>query len=202
MIHGVRRSIRVRIIGVFSVSTTIDRKDQKILLTSPCMVLLWHLLLIVTVVLRLLIGLLCHALYRRQELVCSLRRSKALRRSQREAITSNGHVCVGFFRRIHLSSTYILGCDDSRLILEGNLVLSTLGNQIRVPLAGGVKEIELLAPVALTLRFCAVVAARLGLVAFQMPLSACPAARTRSLRFSFRSGVALPLFGRLVARRV
>lgn len=166
------------------------------------MVLLWYLLLIVPVMLRLLIGLLCHALYRRQELVCIWRRYKALRRSQRKAITSDGHVCVGFFRRIHFSSTYILGCDDSRLILEGNLILSALGNQIRVPLAGGIKEIEFLAPIALSLRFCTVVAARLVLVAFQVPLSACQAARTRSLRLPFRSGVALPLFGRLVARRV
>jgi hypothetical protein len=84
------------------------------------------------------------------------------------------------------------------------LVVDTLGNQVRVPLAGSVEEVELLAPIALALRLEAVAAGRLGLVALEMALPTCQAAGTCSLGFVVWCRIAgsLPRGQWLARRRV
>jgi hypothetical protein len=173
-------------------------------LTSSSMVRLWDLLVIVVVMLRLLIRLLSHALNGRQELVCSWRRYKTSRRPHGEAVASHRQVRLGLglFHRIHLAPAHIFGRNDPRLVLESDLVLGALGDQVSVLLACCVQEIELLAPVAVSLRLCAVVAAWLVLVTFQVPFPACQAPRARPLRLALGCGIAFPFLGWLVARRV
>lgn len=164
--------------------------------------LLGDMLMIVVVVLRLLVRLLSHALYGWKQLVCSWRGSETSRRPRCKAIGGHWYVCVGLLRRIHLSPTYVFGRDYPRLILECDLIFGAFGNQIGVLLAGCVKEVELLAPITVALRLCAVVATRLVLVALQMPFPARQASCARPLRLAFWGSVALPLLRRLVAWRV
>lgn len=121
-----------------------------------------------------------------------------------KGIVGHGHVRLHFLNRIHFSATDIFGGDCARLIHEGDLVVDALGDQICVSLAGGVEEVELLAPIAFSLGFEAVVASGLGLVAFEMALSACQAAGARALWFVIYGGVARSFPGgqRLICGRV
>lgn len=164
--------------------------------------LLWYLLVIVAVVLCLLVRFLSHALDRRKELVHRWPRGKTFRRTHSEAIRRNRHIRFCFFCRIHLSSTNVLRRDDSGLVLESDLVLSTLGDQVGILLAGSVEEIEFLAPIAVALRFCTIVAAWLILIALEVPFSARQTPCARSFGFAFRRGIAFPFFRRLVAGRI
>lgn len=107
--------------------------------------------------------------------------AQATWRTHVEAITAYWQVCILLLDGVHFSSTYIFGSNDARLILKGNAVVCSLGDQVCILFASSVEEVELLAPAAVALGLCAVVAGWLVLVALEMPLSTCQATCARSL---------------------
>lgn len=125
-----------------------------------------------------------------------------------------GHVVVGIAQAlvvlvvvvivhgigIHVAAANILGGNGARLVLEGDAVVIALGNEVGGALAGRVEEVELLAPAALALRFGAVVARRLALVALEMALSARQAAGARALGLGLGGAVVVSLARRGGAR--
>lgn len=121
-----------------------------------------------------------------------------------KGIVGHGHVRLHFLNGIHFSAADVFGGDCARLVHEGDLVVDALGDQICISLAGGVEEVELLAPIAFSLGFEAVVAGGLGLVALEMALSARQAAGARALWPVVDSRVARSFPGgqRLVGGRV
>jgi hypothetical protein len=113
-----------------------------------------------------------------------------------EGIAHEGHmvhVSVFPLDGVHLAAAHILGGNDARLVLEGDAVVGALGDEVGLLLARRVEEVELLAPVALALRLCAVVARRLRLVALEMALPARQASRARALRLPLGRGIVVPL---------
>lgn len=166
------------------------------------MVLLGHVLVIVVVMLRLLEGFLAHALYGWEQLVCSWWWSEAPRRAHCEAVGGHWDICVSLFRRIHLSPAHILSRNDSRLVLESDLIFGAFGDQVSILFAGRVKEVQLFAPIAVALGLCAIITTRLVLVALQMSLPTRQASCACSLGLALRSSVTSSLLRRLVTRRV
>lgn len=166
-------------------------------LTCASVLMLCAVLIQVVVELCLLVRVMGDALHWRE--VLTRRRGWG----HAKGIVGHGHVRLHFLNRIHFSATDVFGGDCARFVHEGNLIIDALGDQICVSLAGGVEKVELLAPIAFSLGFEAVVAGGLGLVAFEMTLSACQAAGARALWFVVDSGIArsFPSGQRLVGGR-
>lgn len=105
-------------------------------------------------------------------------------------------MCVDVFDRVHFAAAYIFASNNPRLVLEGDAVVVALGDQVGILFAGSVEEVELLAPVALALRLCAIVASGFGLVALEMALSAGQAAGAGALWLAIGGCIAVSFLGR------
>lgn len=113
-------------------------------------------------------------------------------RAHTKGVVAHGQVGFDIVDGIHFSTADVFRGDCARFVHEGHLVVDALGDQVCAALAGGVEEIELLAPIAFSLRFEAVVAGWLSLIALEMALSACQTASTCSLRFVVCCAIACP----------
>jgi hypothetical protein len=105
-------------------------------------------------------------------------------------------VIIYLLHWVHLPTTNVFTSDRPRLVLESDAIVIAFGYDVGIPFTCGVKEIKLLAPIALPLRLGAVVASRFGLIALQMALSTGQAASARALWLPLGRGIALSLLSR------
>lgn len=117
-----------------------------------------------------------------------------------KGVVAHGQVRVHFLDGIHFSTTDVFRGNCAGFVHEGYLVVDALGNQVCAAFAGGVEKVEFLPPIAVALRLEAVVARGLGLVAFEMALSARQAAGACALGLVVECGIgsAFPRGQRLV----
>lgn len=113
-------------------------------------------------------------------------------RAHIKAIGRGIHV-LHFLVWIHFLTANILGCNRPGLVLERDLVVDALGYQICIAFTSGIEEIQLLAPITVTLRFCAVGTGGLGFVALEMALSTRQAAGASALWLSVWSSITVSL---------
>lgn len=140
--------------------------------TGSVVLLLWYPLRIVVVgMLVLRIRILCHALHRRHVLAHCRGGHQGSGWSHVEATVAERQMYIQLFYRVHFPASNILGGNYSRLILEGYAVVVPLRYKVGIALACRVEEVELLAPIAVALRFGAVVARWFRLIALEMALS-------------------------------